>query len=168
VRPGPLPQTVVARKPSLATAATEVLPADRDRGSLAPPQSMRAMTWSAPLPPPQMLAEYERAAPGTVERILDAFDHEGGHRRQTERDTVAQAGRIVDAQVFVAKFGAVSAAIVALAGFVVAGILASHGQYLPAAAMGGGEVVGLAILGLVRRPKMQQQQPQLGPPENRT
>lgn len=65
---------------------------------------------------------------------------------------------MVSAHAFVMRFGAISTSVVALAGFIVAGILASHGQYVPAAAIGGGEVLGLTILGLVRKPKKLPQQ----------
>ncbi len=83
--------------------------------------------------------------------MLQALEAEGTHRRTSETTALAQQGRLVDAQVFVMKFGAISAAVVAVAGFIVAGLLASHGQYVPAAIVGGGELIGLTVLGL-RRP----------------
>ena len=112
-----------------------------------------ATTWSGPIPPAAMLREYEDAFPGTAERILTVFETEGSHRRAQDVEAAKQSRLLVEAQVFVMKFGAVSTAVIALGGIIVASILAMSGQYPLAAAIGGGELVGLTVLGVVRRPK---------------
>ena len=40
--------------------------------------------WSAPLPPPAVLQQYETQVPGAAERVLAAFDEERRHRHKLE------------------------------------------------------------------------------------
>ncbi len=115
--------------------------------------TMQMASFSGPLPPASFLREYESAFPGTAERILVSFEKEGDHRRAMDLEGAGQSRTVVEGQVFVMKFGAISTAIIASLGLVVAAVLASHGQYPLAAAIGGGEIVGLTLLGLVRKPK---------------
>ena len=46
------------------------------------------MTWSAPLPPPDVLAKYNEAFPGCAERIVNAADTQAKHRQHLETITV--------------------------------------------------------------------------------
>lgn len=59
----------------------------------------QASSWSAPMPEPSVLAEYERVLPGSAERILGAF--ESVTTKASERDD-----RITDATVWIRKTGA--------------------------------------------------------------
>lgn len=40
--------------------------------------------WKAPLPPPSVLEEYNRAVPNGAERIVLAWERESEHRREIE------------------------------------------------------------------------------------
>lgn len=40
---------------------------------------------SSPLPPPEMLAAYERAQPGLIDKIIAMTEHESEHRRGLEK-----------------------------------------------------------------------------------
>lgn len=40
--------------------------------------------WAGPLPPPAALADFDRVAPGTSERIIAAWEDESAHRRKME------------------------------------------------------------------------------------
>jgi uncharacterized membrane protein len=40
--------------------------------------------WSGPLPSPAAMAEYDRIAPGTAAKLIDAMLVEGEHRRRLE------------------------------------------------------------------------------------
>lgn len=52
-----------------------------------------SVEWSGPLPPPGILAEYERVLPGSAERIFGAFEQQGDHRRKLETSVVVGGGR---------------------------------------------------------------------------
>jgi uncharacterized membrane protein len=45
--------------------------------------------FGGPIPPPQMLQDYEAAHPGTANRIVANWEAESVHRRQLERDEAA-------------------------------------------------------------------------------
>ncbi|WP_419942858.1 DUF2335 domain-containing protein [Candidatus Palauibacter sp.] len=57
-------------------------------------------TWSAPLPPPQLLREFNEAVPGAADIIISEFQEQGQHRRDMERQTT-------EAHVFAVKAGAI-------------------------------------------------------------
>jgi len=42
-------------------------------------------SFSGPLPPPDLLAEYEAVVPGLADRIVRMAEDEGGHRRKMQR-----------------------------------------------------------------------------------
>jgi uncharacterized membrane protein len=41
--------------------------------------------FSSPLPPPEMLANYERAQPGLINKIIEMTEKESNHRRELEK-----------------------------------------------------------------------------------
>src|SRR3990167_10277638 len=43
---------------------------------------------SSPLPPPEMLANYEQAQPGLVKKIIEMTEAESHHRRELEKQKV--------------------------------------------------------------------------------
>ena len=71
-------------------------------------------SWSAPLPPPALLREFNEAVPGAADAIISEFQEQGQHRRDMERQTT-------EAHVFAVKAGAVSPpamdALLVLSGF---------------------------------------------------
>ena len=50
--------------------------------------SIELRQYSAPLPPPEMMAEYEKIAPGSAERLIRRFEIQGDHRQSCERTLV--------------------------------------------------------------------------------
>lgn len=46
------------------------------------------MSWSGPLPPPEVLVKYNEAFSGCAERIVDAFQTQGRHRQHLETITI--------------------------------------------------------------------------------
>jgi len=52
-----------------------------------------------PLPPPAMLADYEKAFPGTAERILRLTETEAEHRRAIDMGNLTINKRLADGQV---------------------------------------------------------------------
>ncbi len=55
--------------------------------------------WSAPLPQPRVLAEFEKVLPGAAERIMRAFE-------SSTTDAAARDDKIVESRTWVAKTGA--------------------------------------------------------------
>lgn len=47
-----------------------------------------SMTWSAPLPPPDALIQYNQAFPGCAERIVASAESQAQHRQHLEKITV--------------------------------------------------------------------------------
>ena len=62
---------------------------------------------SGPLPPPRLLAEYDRVVPGGAERIFAQFESQSAHRQYIEK-------RVIDSNTFVQKFGAFAAFVLGL------------------------------------------------------
>jgi uncharacterized membrane protein len=48
----------------------------------------QSVSWMAPLPPPEVLAEYNEAFSGCAERIVNAADIQASHRQHLETITV--------------------------------------------------------------------------------
>jgi uncharacterized membrane protein len=49
---------------------------------------MRAWWWSAPLPPPVQLQQYDEVLPGLAERIISLTEREAAHRHWLDRSFV--------------------------------------------------------------------------------
>jgi uncharacterized membrane protein len=56
----------------------------------------RAAFFSGPQPPPELIAEYERVAPGWGIRILEMGEREQLHRHQCDNEILAQNNRELD------------------------------------------------------------------------
>ncbi len=101
--------------------------------------------WSAPLPPPAHLAEFERILPGAAERIFAQFESEASHRRLLEREDARFASR--DAAV-----GQALAGLYALAAFSLTGFAIYMSATWVAAFLGGGTIVS-GVIAFLRRAK---------------
>jgi uncharacterized membrane protein len=55
-----------------------------------------ASFWRGPLPPPQVLAEYNKAFPGCAERIFAMAEQQSQHRRTIEADVIESDIRLRD------------------------------------------------------------------------
>lgn len=64
-------------------------------------------SYSGPLPPPEILEHYDRIVPHGAERIFAQFESQSAHRRKVE-------SQIVNSDVFVQVFGAVSALLLGI------------------------------------------------------
>jgi uncharacterized membrane protein len=67
---GPTPGPAILRQEELFPASIEVT---------------EATSFSGPLPPPDLLAEYEQVIPGLADRIVRMAEEEGRHRRWLQR-----------------------------------------------------------------------------------
>ena len=93
-----------------------------DSGQAGRVDGIRAVEFSAysgPLPPPEILRQFEEVLPGSAERIFTQFEAQSAHRRSLEA-TVVSSGA------FSQKLGTISAALIGLMG-VGGGIWLAHG-----------------------------------------
>ncbi len=91
--PPPLGEQDAAERESAPRAALEeqakAVPAALriDEEAASPATLMTEFTaLSGPLPPPEMLAQYEEILPGAAERILSMAERQAEHRQKMERD----------------------------------------------------------------------------------
>ena len=87
----------------------------QDRSELA--HRIQAAVYRGPMPPPAMLAEYERAIPGTGERIVGGWEEQQRHRQDMEREVLHRIEARLDK-------GQIHALAVALVGLALAAVLA--------------------------------------------
>jgi uncharacterized membrane protein len=78
--------------------------------------SIQHQRFSGPLPPPEMLVQYNEAFPGCAERIVKMAEEQSAHRR-------TQEAKVIDANVKREGRGSWFALIIALAGMGIAGFL---------------------------------------------
>lgn len=79
--------------------------------------AVTAMQFAGPLPPPDLLAQYESIVPGSAERLIKQMEDQGNHRRAMER--VVIEGNDRDSRRGVTWAGVLGLAGVALAAFAV-------------------------------------------------
>lgn len=92
--------------------------------------------FSGPIPPPEMLAEYERIVPGLAERWFSKWEQEARHRQDLERDTLVVASGEGRDENKISLTGVYGAIALGLAAFVLAGWLGYLGHANSAAAVG--------------------------------
>lgn len=94
----------------------------------------------APLPPPEVLREYESLLPGTAQRLFDDYEKQSNHRIQMESDTITDLCRAL-------LLGQWISYSLAMTVIVLAGVLAVWGRPLFAV-----PAVGLVIIPIASLP----------------
>lgn len=83
-------------------------------------QQIQTVAYQGPIPPPQMLADYDNMVPGLADRIVRKWEEQQDHRRKLERAVVERdEGRMDRSQKY--------ALVVALAGLGMAAVLGLAG-----------------------------------------
>jgi uncharacterized membrane protein len=77
---------------------------------------------SGPLPPPDMLEEYERILPGAAKRIFERADEEADHRREMDRRALETAWEDQQAERRERRLGQILGFMICLA-LIAAGVL---------------------------------------------
>src|SRR5690349_12341887 len=80
-----------------------------------------ATSFSGPLPPPQILEEYDRIAPGSAGRIIAMAEKQADHRRRMET-------QIVSSDITNSRVGLICGLVIGLGGLVAATIIAVKGN----------------------------------------
>lgn len=79
-------------QPSSGSRTGETNPSrarEEDTRAAAQALLVSASSFSGPLPPPDVLAAYERVLPGSADRIIRMAEDQGSHRRGLERQELA-------------------------------------------------------------------------------
>ena len=100
--------------------------------------------WAGPLPPPQVLEQFNQVIPDGAARIVREWEAESEHRRQWER-------KALDAQIREGLLARILAFAFALAALGTAGYCAYLGQPWPAAVIGGGTIAAVVTAMLYSR-----------------
>jgi len=110
-------------------------------------------TFSGPLPPPEILIQYNDALPNGAERIIVLAERQAEHRMTLER-------QVIEADIKRANSGLVAGFIVALAGLSAAVFLVHGGNAAAGTILGGLDLVSLVavfVYGTVSRRNERQQ-----------
>lgn len=84
--------------------------------------------FSSPLPPPEILANYERAQPGLINKIIEMTEKESNHRRELEKQKLLaeiESLRGGDTLISRAQFFALVIAVLTIVGGCTTAILGS-------------------------------------------
>ena len=68
---------------------------------------VQAVSFQGPLPPPQILHQYDEIVPGSAERIISSFENQVQHRQELEK-------KVITSDIRQSYFGAVLGFIIAL------------------------------------------------------
>ena len=101
------------------------------------------LTHSGPLPPAAEFERYERALPGTAEKIVSMAEKEADCRRRIDE-------RLVDSIIKTRSIGQWTAFVVAMSALVIAGICAVVGQQIASVGLAITACVGLAAVFIKR------------------
>ena len=93
--------------------------------------------FAGPLPPPEVLKQYNEAVPDAAERILRMAEQQAAHRQKLE-------AKVVDSDIWKSYAGVIGAFVIVMAGFVTAYFIAPHLGW-----QGVAGAVGLPIAGVV-------------------
>lgn len=110
-------------------------------------EALHASLYTGPIPPPEVLAQYENVLPGLADRIMAESERQRAHRQEAEMTLIRNDARARMA-------GLIVGMVVALAALALAGVLAALGQSVWAVAIALAEIAALAgvfVLGHLRR-----------------
>lgn len=122
----------------------EAFPDDEEKG---PKESTSRISissqWSAPLPPPEVLARFDRIVPGSAEKIINQMFKEADHRHGMEKASLDLEHESVREQFSIIQRGQRFGFIIGLVG--IGGGLVAAGMGIDAAGIAG-ILGGVAIL----------------------
>lgn len=105
--------------------------------------------FSGPLPPPEILQQYDQVISGAAERILAMAEKDAKHQQEIENSAIQFASREV-------KRGQMCGLTIGISSFATCVIALALGSELTASILGGVTVVGLVtvfVTGRIKQPK---------------
>ena len=115
---------------------------------------MRASSFSGPIPPPAVLADYDHVVPGSADRILAMAESNARHRREIE-------AKVVDSNCRAQSRGQVLAFVLALTTIVAGSLLiyAGHeGKGFAMVVTAAGSLIGAYLWGRARQERERREQ----------
>ena len=99
--------------------------------------------FSSPLPPPELLANYEKIKPGLINKIIEMTETESGHRRELEKQKLlAEINNLQRGDTLISR-AQIFALIIAVITVIGGCITAIHGAQTAGSIIGTSGVVGI-------------------------
>ncbi|MBC7818737.1 MAG: DUF2335 domain-containing protein [Planctomycetaceae bacterium] len=136
---------------TMANESAKLQPGNPSKPELA--RVIAASSFSGPLPPPQILQEYNRIVPGSANRIIAMAEKQADHRRRLET-------QVISSDVTNSRVGLICGLLIGLGGLVAATIIAIYGNPQAGVGMGFvtlGSLVGVFVYGSRLRIKERQE-----------
>lgn len=124
-----------ATPPSIPPAPAKPIPSDETQPQVSV-QLSQAVTFSGPLPPPEILHEYNKALKGAAERIFAMAEAQAKHRQELEK-------RIVQSDILKSYLGLGAGFLIAAIAIICGAVVAANDQPWAGAAIGGAPVAAL-------------------------
>ncbi len=108
-----------------------------------------SQSFSGPLPPPDILRQFDEVVPGAAERIIKMAEEQSAHRRELEK-------KVISSDIARSKWGQFLGFVIAIAGLAVSAIVAIYGNALVSGIIGVGtlaSLVGVFMYGSRNRSK---------------
>ena len=121
-----------------------VAPKNNQPNSINKQLAQVSQSYSGPIPPPQILEEFERIIPGAAERILHMAEENGKHQREMERSAL---NMVADTTRRGQRYGL----LIGLTAFVTCIIALWLGSEGTAMTIGGVTIVGLVAVFVTSR-----------------
>ena len=112
-------------------------------------ETTASSTFIGPLPPPEVLLQYENASPGAADRILTMSEKQSEHRQYLEKTVILSQEKC-------SAIGQKFALIIAILCIVACCFCAYVGQPAPASVIGGATIIGSITAFLKGKQKREQ------------
>lgn len=134
--------------PSSTSSTGQAQPA---KGTKATALLRSMSSFQGPLPPPDLLEGYEKVCPGAAQKILEAMQVEGAHRRTLETKSLEANIEGMRRQFAEGRLGQIFAFSIAVVFVFVGAYVALHGQPWPGAVFGSAGLGGIVTTFIVGR-----------------
>jgi uncharacterized membrane protein len=121
----------------------------QNNNSLNRQVSVQLESFSGPLPPPQVLSDYERIVPGSAAKILNMAVGQSEHRKSLE-------AKVIDSNITNSRLGLYFGLVIGLVGIIAGTYLGLYDKQIAGGVIGGGSLVslvGVFIYGSQQRQK---------------
>lgn len=119
---------------------------------------IRSATFAGPVPPPDLLGNYEAICPGSADRIFRMAEAQAEHRREMERAIVIGQIEHSKKQFAEARCGQICALLITLTAICVGSYTALQGHEWAGGAIGVGGIGGIVTTFILGREKKQEKQ----------
>ena len=122
---------------------------NNQQGNNKPTLVQQSVTFSGPLPPPEILRQFDNVVPGAAERIIKMAENQSSHRMELEK-------KVIESDVTRSRWGQILGFIIAILGLLVSAVVAIYGSAIAGGIIGVGtlaSLVGVFMYGSKTRSK---------------